>query len=45
LAASVPNTAMDGPMNQLPVVFLALLTLGSLGYLGRRNLIGNRNRR
>ncbi len=45
LAASVPNTAMDGPMSQLPVVFLALLTLGSLGYLGRRNLIGIRNRR
>lgn len=45
LAAAVPNTAMDAPMNQLPVVFLALLTLGSLGYLGRRNLIGIRNRR
>jgi hypothetical protein len=45
LAGSLPNTAMDGPMNQLPVIFLALLTLGSLGYLGRANLAAVNRRR
>ena len=43
--ATLADTAMAQPMDQLPVVFLALLTLGSLGYLGRRNLIEIRNRR
>jgi uncharacterized surface anchored protein len=45
LAGSLPNTATDGPMTQLPVIFLALLTLGSLGYLGRANLAAVNRRR
>jgi hypothetical protein len=45
LAGSLPNTATDGPMTQLPVIFLALLTLGSLGYLGRANLAAVNKRR
>lgn len=45
LAGSLPNTAMEGPMTELPVIFLALLAIGSLGYLGRRNLVAVTKRR
>lgn len=36
----VPNTATNPPMDQLPVLLGALLTIGSLGYLGLRSLVG-----
>ena len=46
LAGSLPNTAMDGsPVDQAPVVLLALLALGSLGFVAQRNIGASKNRR
>ena len=43
---SVPNTAMEGgPVDQAPVALLALLAVGSLGYVAQRNIVAMRNRR
>ena len=46
LAGSLPNTAMDGsPVDQLPVMVLALFALGSLGYVAQRNIAAMNSRR
>ena len=46
LAGSLPNTAMNGgPVDQVPVMLLALFALGSLGYVAQRNIAAMNSRR
>ena len=41
----MPNTAMSAPSATLPAAIVALITLGGLGYIGRRNLMAVIGRR